>query len=226
VAEGINETGFQEVIERFTFLWSEACNLIFTLWIIYIDVLVCNIKITGYNDRLLLFLSEFVYMCLKVSIPFFNSVVESFQSISGIWHIGFNQYELLELGSNDSALTIVLCDPEIISDREWLNLSENSSPRIASLNLAAVPILLVVTRYLLVIIHLVHLVKVYLDLIQANDGGVGLLQKFLEVATLYDRIEAIYIPVPDGDIIGLKFGVLGCALKLCSGRTCDTEKSG
>ena len=69
--------------------------------------------------------------------------------------------------------------------------------------------LFVVAGQQLMIVHLIHLIIVHLDLIEAYYVRVGLLQELLEVASLTYSIQPINIPVPDGHLISLE-GVVLC----------------
>ena len=63
------------------------------------------------------------------------------------------------------------------------------------------------------IVHLIHLIIVHLDLVEAYYVRVGLLQELLEVASLTYSIQPIYIPVPDGHLVSLEGVVLGGTLE-------------
>ena len=127
MSESVNKPFLQEFIERFPLLWSISGNLILALWVKDINLLVSNIQVTCENHWLVLIISKFLEVRLKVPIPLVDSVLESVKAITGVRHICFHENEFFELGGNDPAFSVVFGNSKVVGDRERFYLGEDCS---------------------------------------------------------------------------------------------------
>ena len=211
--ECVDEAFLQEFVERFPLLGSISGDLFLALGVEDIDLLVSDIKVTSDDDWLVFIISEFVKVRLKVPVPLVDSVLESAQAIAGVRHICLHEDEFLELGSDNPALAVMFGDAEVVGDRDRLDLGKDSGACVSLLDSAEVPELLVLAGNLFVVVHLVYLLDVDLDLVEADNSGVGLLKELLEISSLENRIQSVDVPVPNTYFLGLKFRMQRRSLK-------------
>ena len=212
--ECVNEAFLQEFVERLPLLGSISGDLFLALGVEDIDLLVSDIKVTSDDNWLVFIISEFVEVRLEVPVPLVDSVLESAQAIAGVRHVCLHEDEFLELGSDNPALAVMFGDAEVVGDRDRLDLGKDSGACVSLLDPAEVPELLVLTGNLFVVVHLVHLFDVDLDLVEADNSGVGLLEELLEISSLEDRVQSVDVPVPDAHLFRLKLRVLSRPLEL------------
>jgi hypothetical protein len=127
MSESVNKPFLQEFIKRFPLLWSITGNLILALWVKDINLLVSNIQVTCENHWLVLIISKFLEVSLKVPIPLVDSVLESVKAITGVRHICLHENEFVELGGNDPAFSVVFGNSKVVGDRERFYLGEDCS---------------------------------------------------------------------------------------------------
>ena len=211
--ECVNEALLQEVVKRFTLFRCVASNLFFSFRIKYIYRLMSNIKISSHDQGFLFICPEFMQIGLEIFIPFIYSVFQSFQSVSWIWNISFNYYEILEFSCDYSTFTIMLTDPQVICNWDRFNFCKDSSSRISLFNSAKVPILLIFTRNLLMIAHFVHLFDIDLDFIETKNCRICLFYELLKITSFKYSIQSINIPMPDVDLVRLELLMLGRSLE-------------
>jgi hypothetical protein len=108
---------------------------------------------------------------------------------------------------------------------QGLDFCEDGSARIALLDLATIPVLLIIFGNKLVEGGLLKFIIIRFDFIQANDERVGLLKELLQMTLLCDRIEAIDVPVPDLNISLGKLGILSRAIDLGGMRSLKAKKA-
>jgi len=127
MSESVNKPFLQEFIKRFPLLWSITGNLILALWVKDINLLVSNIQVTCENHWLVLIISKFLEVRLKVPIPLVDSVLESVKAITGVRHICLHENEFVELGCNDPAFSVMFGNSKVVGDRERFYLGEDCS---------------------------------------------------------------------------------------------------
>ena len=223
--ECVHESFLQEFVERLPLLGSISGDLFLALGVEDIDLLVSDIKVTSDDDWLVFIISEFVEVRLEVPVPLVDSVLESAQAIAGVRHICLHEDEFLELGSDNPALAVMFGDAEVVGDRDRLDLGKDSGACVSLLDSAEVPELLVLTGNLFVIVHLLHLLDVDLDLVEADNSGVGLLKELLKISSLEDRIQSVDVPVPDAHLFRRKLRVLRRPLELGLRMSRQTEEA-
>jgi hypothetical protein len=108
---------------------------------------------------------------------------------------------------------------------QGLDFCEDGSARISPLDLATIPVLLIIFGNKLVEGGLLKFIIIRFDFIQANDERIGLLKELLQMTLLCDRIEAIDVPVPDLNISLGKLGVLSRAIDLGGMRSLKAKKA-
>lgn len=164
-----------------------------------VDVFVDNIEISSKHDCFSS-LVETSQVLEEINVPLLRSIVDPFQVFASVWHVNSHQEEFFELERQSSALLRVLRYREVVANLERLDLGEDSDTRVASLRLTAVPVLLILWRYLAGE-RCLNLFRVCLGLVEAQDVRVGLLQIFLKLALVERRIETIDVPAVYGNLV-------------------------
>ena len=155
MSKSINKALIQKICKWLSLLRSKACNLFLPFSVKDIDIKMCHVQISTEYEWLPFILLEFLEVRLEVNIPFFDSVREPLQAVTRVGDVGWHKDEVFKLSGGHSPLSIMLTYSEVICDGDRFNLGQYRSAGITFLHLAAVPILLIVWRHLLVVTHLI-----------------------------------------------------------------------
>lgn len=180
MAEGIYKSKIKHPLKWVFLPFGKTCRILFASWVVYVNVVMSNIKITWNDNRFFELCFHLENMFLKVDVPLIHSVIKSLQSISSIWHIGNYQYEIFELSSDRTAFAVVFSDTNIVPDVEWINFWEDCCPRIPLLYFAAIPELIILSWKVLSKLDLIYFFLINLGLIEAYNIWVGGVQEFLQ----------------------------------------------
>ena len=184
----------EDITEAFALLRSESGYLFFPFRLIDVHFLVGYVEVSRQNDELAGLILQMLQMFEKVLVPVLNSILQPPEPLSCVRCIASDEIESLEFHSENSSLSIMPVNTDIVGDAQRLEFCEDSHSRITSFVLRAVPMLLIVSRNLRPN-FLMNFDAICFCLVEADDVGVCIFHKFLEFAFLKDWVYAIHVPM-------------------------------
>ena len=167
MAEGVGETGIQQLGKLFPFLVGKARAAPVGAGIFQVDLLVRNVHIAADDHRLFgVQLQQKLPECI---IPG-HAVIQTGQLALGVGRIDRHQIKLLKLTGDDSAFVVMLGDVHTIFHRKRRHLCKNSRAGIALFH-SAVPILLIALQLQC------QLIGLHFCLLQTNSVCTDLVKK-------------------------------------------------
>ena len=108
---------------------------------------------------------------------------------------------MVKLQSHCSPFLVMFLIWETIVHSLWLHLSEDGSPWVALLCCAAIPVVLILQRYIIFDTSLFKFQIINFDLIEADDVRVFLVQKLLQCLFGQNGIDPVDVPSPYGHLV-------------------------
>ena len=108
---------------------------------------------------------------------------------------------MVKLQSHCSPFLVMFLIWETIVDSLWLHLSEDGSPWVALLCRAAIPVVLILQRYIIFDTPLFKFQIINFDLVEAHDVRVFLVQKLLQCLFGQNGIDPVDVPSPYGHLV-------------------------
>lgn len=183
-----------------SFSWGEARHRFIAFWVIYVDILVGDVEVPCQHHWLAFALEAF-QISSEVEVPFVGAILVPFKRRAGVWHVDAHQEKLFKLECNRPPLSVVLRCSDVINHAYGLDLCKNDSTSVPSDRwLAAIPILQILSRKLILEILRDHSLFINFRLLTAQNHRFRLLEKFLNSVLLDDCPDAVHVPRPDRDI--------------------------
>ena len=159
VAEGVHEARFQQARHLLPLLVGEAGVLPVRLRVLQVDLLMRHVQVPAEHHGLLRV--QFRQPAAEVVLPP-HPVVQPFQAVLGVGHVGVDEEEVPELRGDDPALVIVLVHAHAVRHVQGRHPGVDRGARVALL-------LRVVPERVVAVEGKVQLPGLHLRLLQAED---------------------------------------------------------
>ena len=152
-------------------------------WVLQVDFLMGYVHITADDNRFALI--QFIQMSTEGIFPS-HAVVQTEQTVFGVWSVDINKEEILELQSDDAAFLIVFFDSKTIPNGQRFFFGEDGNTGIALFH-STVPVLMVAGSFN------DSLFRLHFGFAQTENISILLLEKVVE-AFGDAGAQTIYVP--------------------------------
>ena len=183
MAEGIDESGGEQVGELRALLIGETGAVVVGLGVLQVDLLMSDVQISAQDDGFDLI--QLTQVSTEGIFPR-HAVGQAGQFLLGIGRVTAHEVEFLKFHGDDTALGVVLRDADAVFHGNRRDAGEDGRAGIALL-FGVVPVALIAGQ------HKVGLTGLQFGLLQADDVGVEG-EYALGKALVDDGAEAVYVP--------------------------------